>query len=122
MLADHSVVHRRFVQRSEVLTLEVLDDRDLEGRVVVELLDERRDGREAGFLRRAPAALTGDELIPVLAERSDEDRLEDAMLADRGGKLMQGVDIEHGPRLVRIRLDVVDRNDANADSAPDVIR
>ena len=43
---DHAVVHRRFVERGEVLALEVLDDRDLEGRVVVDVFDERRDRRE----------------------------------------------------------------------------
>jgi len=85
---DHPVVHRGLVERRQVLALEVLDDRDLERRVVVDLLDEGRDRRVARDLRRPPAALTGDEVELVGAERPDEDGLEDAMLADRGRQLL----------------------------------
>ena len=89
MVADHPVVHRRLVERREVLALEVLDDRDLERGVVVDLLDEGRDRLEAGGLRRAPAALAGDELELAVVERPDEDGLEDAVLADGRGKLVE---------------------------------
>ena len=63
VLADHAVVHRRLVERREVLALEVLDDRDLERRVVVDLLD-RAPGSSSSpaSRRRAPAALAGDQL------------------------------------------------------------
>jgi hypothetical protein len=82
---DHPVVHRRLFERRQVLALEVLDDRDLEGCLVVEILDERRHGLEAGLPGRAPAPLAGDELVSIRAERPDEDRLEDAVLANRRG-------------------------------------
>ena len=85
MVADHPVVHRRFLERREVLALEVLDDRDLERGVVVELFDESRDRDESGLLRGPPAALAGDELVAAAAERPDQDRLEDAVLTHRGG-------------------------------------
>jgi Asp-tRNA(Asn)/Glu-tRNA(Gln) amidotransferase A subunit family amidase len=48
MFVDHAVVHRRFVERRQVLALEVLDDRDLEGGVVVDVLDQGGDRLEAG--------------------------------------------------------------------------
>src|SRR3954453_10314892 len=68
MLVDHPVVHRRLLERRKVLALKVLDDRDLERGVVVDLLDERRDRFKPGLPGRSPASLAGDELIAVLAE------------------------------------------------------
>ena len=89
VVADHPVVHRRLVQRRQVLALEVLDDRDLHRGLVIDVLDHRWDGGEAGGLRRSPAALAGDELEPEGSDRSDENRLQDAVLLDGGGELGQ---------------------------------
>ena len=72
---------------------------------------------EAGLLRRAPAALAGDELVAVRPDRSDEDRLQDAVLADGGGQLVERLLVEGQARLLRVGLDVVDRDDADADAA-----
>jgi hypothetical protein len=59
VLADHLVVDEGLVDGREVLALEVLDDRDLEGGLVVDLLDQGRDDVQAGALaarqRRSPA-------------------------------------------------------------------
>ena len=113
VLADHSVVHRRLVERRQVLALEVLDDRDLERRVVVDLLD-----RAPGSLRGRRAFDARQRRSPAIswygsvAERSDEDRLEDAVLADRCGQLVERRLLERQARLLRVRLDVVDRDDA----------
>ena len=74
VLVDHPVVHRRLLEGRQILALEVLDDRDLQRRVVVDLLDERLDRCQAGLFRGAPAALAGDELVAVLTERPDQDR------------------------------------------------
>jgi hypothetical protein len=116
VLVDHPVVHRRLFEGRQVLALEVLDDRDLERGVVVDLFDQRLDRREARLLRGAPAAFAGDQLVAVLAERSDEDRLQNAVLADRIRELMEGSLVEDRPRLVRVRLDPIERDrlDANA--------
>ena len=122
MLVDHPVVHRGFVERRQVLALEVLDDRDLEGRVVVDLLDERRDRLEPGQPRRAPAALAGDDLVGIRPERADEDRLEDAVFADRRGQLLERLGLEDHPRLFRIRLDLVDCDDADTDRSRRAVR
>ena len=63
--------------------------------------------------RRSPAT----SWIAVAAERPDEDRLEDAVLADRRGELVERVGVEDRPRLLRVRLDVVDGDDADTDGA-----
>ena len=66
---------------------------------------------ETGEPRRAPAALAGDQLVPVRSERADEDRLEDAVLADRRGQLVERRLVEGEPRLLGVRLDAVDGDD-----------
>ena len=82
VLGGHALVHERFVERREVLPLEVLDDGDLERRLVVDLLDDGRDLGAARRARGAPAPLTGDELVACRRVRGpDQDRLEDAVLA-----------------------------------------
>ncbi len=117
MLVDHAVVHRGFVERRQVLALEVLDDRDLERRVVVDLFDQGGDGLESGETRRAPATLAGHDLVGVRSERADEDRLEDAVLADRRRELVECFRFEDEARLLGVRLDVVDLDDAHTDRA-----
>jgi hypothetical protein len=101
--------------------LEVLDDRDLQRRVVVDLLNEGGDCRDARFARGAPAALARDELVAVFAEGTDEDRLEDAVFLDRRGQLVERVRVEDHPRLTRIRLDPVDRDDFDAGAPSGVL-
>src|SRR5205807_1181501 len=94
MFADHAVVHRRLVERGEVFPLEVLDDGDLEGRVVVDLLHQRGNRRQARSPGCAPATLAGDELEEVVIEWPDEDRLEDAMLPNGCRQLGEGLLVE----------------------------
>ena len=122
VLPDHPVVHRGLIERREVLALQILDDRDLECRVVVELLHERRDRAEPGSLRRAPAALTGDELEPVAAERPHENGLQHAVLADRRGELIQRFLVDRQSRLLGVWLDLVDGDMTDTDAATGLIR
>jgi len=75
---------------------------------------ERWDAGDTCKLGGAPASLAGDELELVFVERTDQDRLEDAVLADRRGQLLDGRGVDDHPGLVWIRDDVVDvdRSDA----------
>ena len=73
-----------------------------------------RDARQ----RRSPAM----SWYGVRSERPDEDRLEDAVLADRGGQLVERRLVEDQPRLLGVRLDVVDRDDADADRPRRAVR
>ncbi len=113
VVLDHPVVDRRLLQRREVLALQVLDDRDLQRDVVVELLDERRDGRQPGHPRRPPATLAGHQLELVRPARPDEDGLEDAVFTDRGGQLLEGGHLELEARILGVGLDPVDRDVSN---------
>ena len=101
-----------FIERREVLALEVLDDGDLERRVVIDLFDHGRHGLQAGPAGGPPAALAGDELVATALAGTDQDRLEDAMLADRGREVVQGGFVQRRAGLVGIGVDAVDRHDA----------
>ena len=63
----------------EILTLEVLDEGELQLLAIGELTDDRGDPFETGRLRRPETPFAGDELVAVEGLR-DEDRLQDAML------------------------------------------
>src|SRR5439155_25919898 len=82
VVADHPVVHRRLIERRQILALKVLDDGDLERSLVVDVLDERRDRFESGLPGGTPAALPGDQLERAGSQRTDQDRLKDAVLPD----------------------------------------
>ena len=117
VVPDHPVVHRRLVERRDVLPLEVLDDRDLHRGLVVDVLDQCRDGHVARELRCPPAALARDQLEAVLANGSDEDRLEDAVLADAGRQLLERRLVEGEAWLLRVGFDAVNGNDLDAGRA-----
>ena len=68
------------LDRVEILSLEVLDQGELELIAIGELANESRDAVETGRLGRPEAPLTGDELVAVDRLRH-EDRLKDAVLA-----------------------------------------
>ena len=94
------------LDRAEVLADDVLDQRQLQRpRLVERVVDERRDGRLAGELGGAPAALAGDELIAVL-DRPDDDRLQHAALPDRVRQRGQRRLVEALARLSGIRADL----------------
>src|SRR5260370_38443 len=77
---------------------EVLDEGDVERGRVVEALEDRGNGPAARQLGRAPAALAGDDLV-ALARGTDEDRLQDAVLLDGGGELLEGLLVPGHARL-----------------------
>src|SRR2546430_10530743 len=66
-----------------------------------------RHGLETGEPRGAPAALTGDQLIPVRQGR-DEERLEHAVQPDRLRELAERLGVESRPHLLAGRPDLVD--------------
>ena len=67
---DQALQRLRLFERVEVFALDVLDQRHREhGAVVGHLAHDRRDFVQAGELRRAPAALAGDDLVARRARR-----------------------------------------------------
>jgi hypothetical protein len=100
------------LERGEILALDVLDEGDLEGVAIVELLDDDRHFMKLRELRGAPAPLAGDDLVGVgsLGMAAHEERLQHALLADRVGKRAQRVVIEAAARLKPSRPQQLDRD------------
>ncbi len=102
------VIGVRLFDRVQVLTLDVLDERDLE-RVPFahHLLHDDGNRGQSSLQRGAEAALAGDELVAVARARDDE-RLHDPVLADAAGEVFEGCLVEGAPRLVGIGRDLVE--------------
>ena len=84
-ILDELLIRGRFLDRVEVGTVEILDERVLQRRVVVGVPYERRDGLEADPAGGPPSALARDELV-LVAHGTHKHRLEEADLADRLGE------------------------------------
>ena len=97
----------RLVDRIEVLPLDVLDQRDLQQLVVADLAHDHGRPQEAGNLRGAPPALAGDDLEAVAAA-PHEDRLDDAVHADRLRELLERPLLNLQARLPRVGHDAVE--------------
>ena len=80
-LVDQLAIGLGRLERVEILALEVLDQGELELLAIGELADDGGDPLEAGRLGGSEPPFAGDELVAVEGLR-DEDRLQDAVLAD----------------------------------------
>ena len=107
---DQLLVRGRFLERVQLLALDVLDDGVLEHRGVVGDAHDRRDGLQPDPPRRAPAALARDQLVAAALGRAHENRLQDADLADRVGQRGQRLLVEVLARLLRVRPDLRGRD------------
>ena len=114
----------RLFQRIQVFALNILDNRDFERSVVVQLPDQGRYDGQARLLRRPPAPLTGDDFIRVrIAGRGPhQDRLQHALVADRGFELRDLGLGEVSARLVRIGMDELQRDLAHPIGRRDRVR
>ena len=79
--------------------------------LVVGLDDDDRDVVNAGLLRGSPAPLAGDDLVGVGGPRvgPDDNRLDDALLADRIGQFCKMFIVERAPRVARVGPNEFDR-------------
>jgi hypothetical protein len=114
-LLAQAAQRRRPIHRIQVLALEVLDERELSGLAVIDLLDDGWDLGPAQALHRAPAALAGDQFMPR-SPAANHDGLHQAGLGNAAG---QGV--EHGwvhlaTRLVCARRDAQHGDEGHADA------
>ncbi len=103
-LVDQLPVGERLVDRIKVRALDVLHESDLELVAVGKLAHDGGDAIESGEASRSDAPLPGDQLVSVDRPRY-EDRLEDAVLTDARGKLLELGLVDVAPGLERIRLD-----------------
>ena len=115
VLLQEALVAFGDLDRVEVGALEVLDERELERLRRRDVFDDDRDVVKSRALRCAPAALAGDELEANFArvgrssDLADDDRLDDAVLADRLRELLELRFVEVLSRLSRLRNDSLDR-------------
>ncbi len=112
-LFDEPVQRARLLDRIQVLALDVLDQRDRDGRLVRDVAHDGRDRVQARELCGAPAALARDDLVTRLAvalrrQRPHDDRLDDALRFDRLGELRERVVAHVDARLVAAALEEVD--------------
>ena len=111
-LVGEAAIGERFFDRVQILALDVFDQRHLEQRLLLarrDVADDDRNAQQAGELRGAPAAFAGDDL-EAIADLADDDRLDDAVGADRLRQLLE-------PRVVHVaaRLEVVRREAIDVD-------
>ena len=86
------------LKRRQILTLEILDHRDLQ-RIVVPY--QRRDRFQSSHLGCPPAPLAGHDKVPVTLPL-DDDRLQQPARPDRLGQLGHRMRIEVAARLLRV--------------------
>ena len=113
-LIDEARQSARFLQRIQVLALNVLDERNGDCRLIGNLADNGWDLGKARQLRRTPTPLTGNDLVaPRRAirrlQRSYDDRLDDALRANRIRKLLQSLRAHIRAGLVAPTLQEVER-------------
>ncbi len=109
VIGDELAIAFRFLDRVEVLALDVLEQGDLERLGIGKIAHDHRHFVESRLLGRAPAPLAGDDLV-AMAVRPDQDRLEHAARLDRGGELVERLLVEMAARLVEMRLDAGHRH------------
>ena len=102
----------RLVERRQVRSLQVLDQRKLERLLVGKLAHDRRHLVQACELGGAPPALAGDDLVSRSSARSGsyQQRLQDAALADRFSQRLEFGLVKSPPRLKRRRAEKLDRD------------
>src|SRR5690349_16436229 len=113
---DQAAVALAFLDRVEILPLDVLDQRDLGRAAIVHLADDHRNLVQPCRLRRAPAPLTGKNLVAIGLRRiaAHEDRLQDSLLAHRLGQRVEVLGIEMTSRLKAAWLQLLYRQAALA--------
>src|SRR5688572_11580232 len=115
-LANQPVEGARFLEWIQVLALDVLDQGHGDRGFVGHAANHRRHVMQARHLRGAPASLAGDDLVAErLArsdrrERPDDDRLDDALGANRVSELLQALRPHVEARLIAAALQQVDRD------------
>lgn len=96
------------LDRVEVGALDVLDEGELERARGRDVFDDDRDVVHPGLLRGAPASLAGDELELVARDLADDERLEQPVLRQRRGELLDRGAVEVLPGLALLRDDPLD--------------
>src|SRR5262249_58014589 len=108
-------VGERFLDRIEIVARDVLDECELEGPRRRRLAHHDRHVVQARALGGPPAPLAGDEpeATPLgLMTLADDERLDEALRADRLGQLLQRLLGERLAWLLRARVHLLDGGEA----------
>ena len=109
MVAQEPLVGLGQLDGVEVLALDVLDERELERVLGAHVLHDDERLAQPRALQGAPASLAGDELELVGPGHAPHDqRLDEAVLADALGELVELLRVEALPRLPLLRDDLLD--------------
>ena len=115
IVAHQLLIALRFLDRVEVLPLQILDERKLHNLALARLDDHRRDFIQTGLPRGTPSPLACDDLIiAFLFTRAHRDRRNDAVQTDAFRELVERLLREYLPRLAGVRFDAADRDLADA--------
>ena len=95
-----------FIARVELFALDVFSQGQFQELLIRHGAHDRGDPEQSGLLRRGQPALPGDQLESP-AQRPDQNRLQDAVFADRGSQLVERLRVEVQARLNRIWIDLV---------------
>ena len=116
LLAMIKFLHQRQIAAGlldgvEIGALHVFDDGEFQRLRIGRLHHGDRHVMQIGALRRAPAPFAGDDLeaVVVAGALAHHDRLNDAVLADRGGEFFQFGFAEGATRVARIGTEILDR-------------
>src|SRR5689334_1331765 len=118
---DELLIAFSFFKWIEILTLDILNQREFGDGRFVDLADDCGDRVQLNALRRAPATFTGDDHVAV-AIRPKQDGLKNSPLTNGVGKLIQGFFVEFDAGLVWVSLDARDFDLANASAALSLLR
>ncbi len=99
----------RFFDRVEILALDVLDQRHGDGGFVRNLANQRRHTFQTGLLAGAPASLAGDDLVAAALDRTHDDGLHHAVIADRLRQFFQRLRIHVATGLILAALNQLQR-------------
>ncbi len=95
--------------RVEVFTLDIFDQRHGNGGFIRHIADHGRDSFHPRLLAGTPAALTGNDLKAIAADRTNHDRLHHALALDRVGEFFERLRVHVPTRLILATLDQIQR-------------
>jgi hypothetical protein len=109
-IVDQLLESRGLFKRVKVLAVQVLHESLFEAGQIIGFPDDGRDGVESGPFGRPPPPFTRDQLVAVVPEAANEDRLEDTELDDGRRQRGQALLVEVTSGLVRVGCDRRDRD------------
>ncbi len=94
-------------QRTQILALDVLDERHRHRLPVVHIAHNRRHGVQAGALRGTPAAFAGDDLVAAGGPRAHDHRLDHALRANGLRQFVNAFFADVAARLIAASVEAI---------------